>query len=468
MNTALKQEQRGSNGQSWKAAGELAGVIVDGYTDEQKLASERTFLAGIAATVDLSAEELANAETALAIHESSPMMRLFPGQKQARAQKQQELKAAASQAQFSHQEMASSKSIVLEKIAELAPVAPQLKTARKLLRALFRQIFPVTGLHSEQSRSAQFAQSFATLQDAMQRMEASVEGLRSLALAERLLKSAASFYLPGDRSRTEIRFSEQAGHMAALHVHRAVALEPRILTECLTTDENAPYHRDSLRPPEKTPEFNYKRGDSFAIFVQAATTFMEKLHRETTTPAMTQAAARVVAAAKELHEVRVDFLLDQLRRRHGEPYTAAAAAVAAVAAERAAADAQSPSAVLRPLDPAAVRELDRIGVSVAEALFPVDDDDVKRAVGRAAKTSPPTVAELLELLQFDVVPQMTARSVPDTSAAVASAAAAALAVMSLGPPAVAAGADGGSVDDLEIAADELPSYTEVGAEGRNP
>ncbi|KAJ1538098.1 hypothetical protein HK405_014129, partial [Cladochytrium tenue] len=296
-------------------------------------------------------------------------------------------------------------------------------------------IFPVTGLHSEQSRSAQFAQALATLQDAMQRMEASVEGLRSLALAERLLKAAASYYLPGDVSRVESRFSEQAGQMAALHMQRAVALEPRILTECLTTDEDAPYHRETLKPHEKTSDYGYRRGGSFAIFVQAATTFMEKLRRETTTPALTQAAARVVAAAKELHEVRVDFLLDQLRRRHGEPYTEAAAAVAAVAAGSAAAGAQSPSAVLRPLDPAAVRELDRIGISVAEALFPVDDDDVKRVVGRAAKASSPTVAELLELLQFDVVPETTARSVPDSSAAVASAAAAALAVMSLGPPA---------------------------------
>ncbi|KAJ1550394.1 hypothetical protein HK405_000714, partial [Cladochytrium tenue] len=119
-------------------------------------------------------------------------------------------------------------------------------------------IFPVTGLHSEQSRSAQFAQALATLQDAMQRMKASVEGLRSLALAERLLKAGASFFMPGDVTRMEVQYSEQAVQMAALHVHRAVALEPRILTECLTTDENAPYHRDSLKPPG----FNYKRGDS--------------------------------------------------------------------------------------------------------------------------------------------------------------------------------------------------------------
>ncbi|KAJ1559698.1 hypothetical protein HK405_009645 [Cladochytrium tenue] len=445
---------------------ELAGVVVDGYADERKLVSERTFLAGMAATVDLSAEELANAETALAIHESSPMTRLFPAQKQSRAQKQQQLKAAATQAEFSHQQMISSKSDVLEKIAELAPVAPRLETARKSLRALSRKIFPVTGLHSEQSRSSQFAKTLTALQDAMQKMEVSVQGMRSLVLAERLLKAGAIYYLRDNLSSTDVRFWDQAGQMATLHMQRAVALEPRILTECLSTDEDAPYHREALKPREKSHEFGYRRADGFILFVQAATTFMEKLRRETTTPALRQAAARVVAAAKELHEVRVDFLLDQLQRRHGEPYTEAAAAAAAAAG--APAGAASPSAVVRPLDPVAVRVLDDTSTTVAEALFPVDGDAVKRAAWRAAQVASPAVAELLELLQFDLVPETTAQSVPDASTTAASAAVAALAVMSLGPPAVAAaaaGAGGGVfVDGPDVEADELPAYTEIGGE----
>ncbi|KAJ1536666.1 hypothetical protein HK405_015104, partial [Cladochytrium tenue] len=343
-------------------------------------------------------------------------------------------------------------------IADLAPVAPRLETARKSLRALTCKIFPVTGLHSEQSRSAQFAQALSALQDAMQRMEVSVEVLRSLALAERLLKTGA-IYNASDRgmSNTDVRFWDQAGQMAALQVQRAVALEPRILTECLSADADAPYHREALRPRDKTYEFGPRKADGFILFVQAATTFMETLRRDTTTPALTQAAARVVEAAKELHEVRVDFLLDQLHRRHGEPYTEAAAAAAAAATAGAPAGAASPSAVVRPLDPVAVRVLDDTSTTVAVALFPVNGYAVKRAAGRAAKVASPAVAELLELLQFDLVPDMTARPVPDASAAVASTAAAALAVMSLGPPAVAGG---GSVDGPEIVADELPSYTE--------
>ncbi|KAJ1560749.1 hypothetical protein HK405_006087 [Cladochytrium tenue] len=231
-------------------------------------------------------------------------------------------------------------------------------------------------------------------------------------MATRILKSAHTFYVGMASNIVQCRytcFADEAGLLANTHFQRAVAFVPSILTDALKDDDDAPYNDEALsaRIPNMLES---QRDNPF------------------------RAADDAVTAATALHQIRIDFLLDQLRRRDGEPLSPAAAAVAA------AATATTPPDSLRPLDDAALAALVDAGAThPADALLAVDHVAAARLAARIDKaaaaapvgphgsrprpvSAPTTPAlasatELLEILKVDLSNEAAAATASDAAGA---------------------------------------------------
>ncbi|KAJ1552408.1 hypothetical protein HK405_011437, partial [Cladochytrium tenue] len=319
-------------------------------------------------------------------------------QRQPRLQELQRLQSVASHAKAELNDMnaAMGAAAAEVKVAMLESALAPVERARTTIRELFLkagttlEIFPVSGLDSEQSRLAQYEEAYRATIESHTRLVTSLAATRSLSIAARILKSANTFYAGGDLAARFARFAAEAGLLANMHVQRAVALVPSILTDALSDNEAETYNYEALLANVPYSGFA-SRNDPFAMYILSATDHLAKLRSDTLRPAFKLAALVAAEAAVELHRVRVDFLLDQLHRRDGEPLLPTSLFAA------------RQSRVLGPLDDATLAALDDAGAShPADAVLPVDPSAVSRgashidaavvdganAAAKAAKAAP--------------------------------------------------------------------------------